>query len=101
MGLFKALFGGIEYDDNISGYDEDELNAYGLDEEEKQLVRDGVCSPDDFEKEFDESLYCEKELDSYGLDENEKELVRKGDYDPWQFEEEDTDEDDYYAEDDI
>ena len=48
----------------------------------------------------DDKKKKDKNNDLYDLDDDEKELVRKGEYDPWNFEEEDTDEDDFYHEDD-
>ena len=74
MGLFDFLFSNTTTDNN-------EIN----DEDDVENV----------------SPYDDAEIDSYGLDEDEKKLVKEGVYDPWEFEEEDTDEDDYYAEDDI
>ena len=41
----------------------------------------------------------DKDLDDYGLEEWEKEEVKKGNHDPWNFEEEETEDDDYYNED--
>ena len=61
MGLFSGLFGD---NDNISGYDESELEGYGLDEDEKQLVREGVYDPWQFEEEDpdEDDYYAEDDI---------------------------------------
>ncbi len=45
-------------DENNSPYDDDELDSYGLDEDEKKLVKEGTYDPWQFEEEdLDEDDY--------------------------------------------
>jgi hypothetical protein len=74
MGLFKTLFGVIDY------ANEEEKRK----EEEASKIR---------------NEQIEKDAQLYGLDDNEKNLVKNGDYESTSFEEEDNEEDDYYSED--
>jgi hypothetical protein len=74
MGLFKTLFGVIDY------ANEEEKRK----EEEASKIR---------------NEQIEKDAQLYGLDDNEKTLVKNGDYESTSFEEEDNEEDDYYSED--
>ncbi|HPZ23226.1 MAG TPA: hypothetical protein PLB45_01865 [Bacilli bacterium] len=58
-------------------------------------------SPEDKkQKPKNESIYSEEEMDGYGLTEEEKKEVRNGNQNPWDFEEENTEDGDYYDEDD-
>ncbi len=57
MGLFDFE------EDNKSNYTDEELDDYGLDEHEKELVKSGAYEPFDFEEEDleDDDYYSEDE----------------------------------------
>lgn len=67
MGLLDIFKGVANLNEKNSKkdvkYSEDELNAYGLSEKEKELVRKGLYNPWDFEEEQelnDDDYYNEK-----------------------------------------
>lgn len=67
MGLLDIFKGVANLNEKNSKkdvkYSEDELNAYGLSEREKELVRKGLYNPWDFEEEQelnDDDYYNEK-----------------------------------------
>jgi len=53
-----------EDDENNSPYDDDELDSYGLDEDEKKLVKEGAYDPWEFEEEDmdEDDYYAEDDL---------------------------------------
>lgn len=60
MGFFNDLLDDEpKKEKNISGVSEDELDLFGLDDEEKELVRKGENDPWDFDEDASEEDYSE------------------------------------------
>ena len=54
MGLITGILKGILSDDCDKEKQEDEMNRYGLNKEEKEEVRKGNYQPDEFDYDDDE-----------------------------------------------
>lgn len=58
MGFFNDLIDDEpKKEKNISGYTDDELDLFGLDEEEKELVKKGENDPWDFDEDASDEDY--------------------------------------------